>query len=589
MDGRVLINHSPGKSLADIVELSGWSPAAPRFHAAGPVRKLEPVSLVIPTFFNTELKGRSLVHLLAGLERCQSVREIILVSSDGEAQDFSHLQSCLGERVLRVVESDPHNRGKSRNAGAAAATSPNLLFLDDDMLLRDWRAVDVLLSHLLTTRRDAALFPRRHYARFPLLFDPFTLRSVIDLWRLQGNAKGSPFLYDPLAEGARDLPMLFCFPGCFMLIRREAYQRLRGFSEDFVGWGFEDTDFGMRAMQELNVVNLFRVGDPLLHIDHPVSPYKSEEHNANYRKFYACPESPDINLFCRRVFRGTNFRRGDEALATADSWVAPLKQVRRLGIPLDVERAKSWWMSVARRRLRQHRGPLPRFIVLHGSRADRTARTGDDYDVLNLYEGGGQEFFVSSGDTRVELECADMRHFEHIASHPAIHSFTGSMELAKVACARLLWGEEAEWRKWSTQVSATGMKHGWTFWLVLGLGMRRHASKYGPMVDRYFRSLGKLRAHAIAAGQFQVNGEGDFSDELALALAAIHGLDESAKGWRERVRAGEPVFELQGPEVWTALYYLMDLSFPVEPRRLKPRSGSIRVRPRKLLARSGER
>src|SRR6185436_1077646 len=120
MDGRVLINHSFGPSLTDIPELADWvpDPSAP-IHSGGAVEALEPVSLIIPTFFNAELKRRSLRHLLAGLDQCDSGREVILVSSDGEKQDFSDLQARAGRRPIRVVESDPHNRGKSRNAGAA--------------------------------------------------------------------------------------------------------------------------------------------------------------------------------------------------------------------------------------------------------------------------------------------------------------------------------------------------------------------------------------------------------------------------------------------------------------------------------------
>ncbi len=558
------------------MELAGWTPDTPIIQAAGPVAQIEPVSLIIPTFFNAELKRRSLRHLLTGLHQCQSVREIVLVSSDGERQDFTDLQALAGDRPIRVVEADPHNRGKSRNVGAAAATSPNLLFLDDDMLLRNWRGVDVILSRLLATGQDGALFPRRHYAKFPLLFDPFTLQQVIDLWR-QDGATGSPFLYDPLAEGARDLPMLFCFPGCFMLMRRQAYECLHGFTEDFVGWGFEDTDFAVRAMRELKILNLFRTGEPLLHIDHPVSPYKSEEHNANYRKFYANGESPDMNLFCRRVFRGADFSPNDETLTPAKTWMAPLRQVVKRGVPLNVAGAKSWWMRVARQRLRRHLGPLPRFIVLHGSRAEGTARASDDHDVMGLYDGPVQDFFVSAGAARVELECADLRRFEYVASHPAIHTFTGPMELAKVARARLLWGEARAWDEWSSHLVRRAMQNGWCYWLVLGLGLRRHAAKYGPMAGCYFRSLGKLRARAIAANQFQVNGEGDFTDPVALAIAARHALDQFRPDWRERLRTGETVFEFQVPEVWTALLELQDPSPRVKQRGLT--RSSTRLRP----------
>lgn len=558
MDGRVLINHSHGQPRGHLAELAGWTPAEPRFNSGGPVGALEPVSLIIPTFFNAELKRRSLRYLLAGLEQCRSVQEIILVSSDGEPQNFSDLEPFVGGRPIRVVESDPHNRGKSRNIGAAAASAPNLLFLDDDMLLRNWRTVDVLLSHLLAGGQDAAMFPRRHYAKFPLLFDPFTLQQVIDLWRTQGRAEGSPFLYDPLLEGARDLPMLFCFPGCFMLMRHAAYQRLEGFTEEYVGWGFEDTDFGVRAVRELNVLNLFRTGEPLLHLDHPVSPYKSDEHNVNFKKFYASAERPDVHLFCRQIFQGRDFAPdGSDAPDNDRRWMEPLQQIIKRGVPLDLARVAPGWRRVARQRLLRHLGPLPRFIALHGSRAEGRAQAGDDFDLLGLYDGEVQEFFVAPGVARVEIECADQRRFEHIAAHPAIHSFTGPMELAKVARARLLWGDETAWQEWSAPLLQSAMEQGWCYWLVFGLGLRRHAAKYGPMADRYFRALGKLRAHAVAEQGFMLNGEGDFTDEATLALAARDALDKFCPDWRARLRDGAAVFELQVPEVWTALHHLL--------------------------------
>ena len=583
MDGRVLINQAHGQLRGPLAELAGWTPTAPRFHGHGPVGALEPVSLIIPTFFNAELKRRSLRYLLAGLEQCHSVQEIILVSSDGEPQDFSDLKPLVGARPIRVVESDPHNRGQSRNIGAAAATTPNLLFLDDDMLLRDWRTVDVLLSQLLAGGQDAAMFPRRHYAKFPLLFDSFTLQQVIDLWRAHGRAEGSPFLYDPLLEGARDLPMLFCFPGCFMLMRRAAYEKLHGFTEEYVGWGFEDTDFGVRAVRELKVLNLFRTGEPLLHLDHPVSPYKSDEHNVNFKKFYASAERPDVHLFCRHIFHGHDFVPGDEAPFDNERvWTAPLHQIVKHGVPLEVAQVEAGWRRVARRRQQRHLGPLPRFIALHGSRADGTARADDDFDVLGLYDGEVQEFLVARGAARVEIECADQRRFEHVAAHPAIHSFTGPMELAKVARARLLWGDATAWREWSASLLQTAMEQGWCYWLVLGLGLRRHAAKYGPVADRYFRCLGKLRAHAIAEQQFLINGEGDFTDEAALALAARDALGKFCPDWRERLREGEAVFELQVPEVWTALHHLLEgrderVGEPLTGRENHGRHGMSRI------------
>jgi hypothetical protein len=559
MDGRVLIKgSSTGFCQSPISELAGWSPGPARIGATdSPDGPVAPVSLIVPTFFNSELKQRSLRYLLSGIAASRAVEEIIFVSSDGENRGFNDLLPLTGGKRVRVVEADPHNRGKSRNIGAAAATSTLLLFLDDDMLIRDWAGLDRLVAHLLRTKQECALFPRRHYARFPLLFDPPLLNDVIDHWRQHGGPAGHAFLYDPLAEGARDLPMLFCFPGCFMLIRRDVYQRMEGFNEGFVGWGFEDTEFALRAIRDLKVLNLFRQGEPLLHIDHPVSPYKSEEHTENFRKFYAS-DHIDVSLFCRRVFLGENFKPGRAGLSARSAYSKPFREIERRGVPLDQRTFAPWYLRLARERLAGFLSPLPQFIALHGSRAGNAhCGSASDFDVLCLFQGKVQSFFVSEGPPRVEVEMGDMHRFENIAARPALHSFQGPMELAKVAGAKLLWGDAATWHQWSSALIQLALRRGWCFWLVYGLGLRRTVAKYGPMVDRYFDSLERLRQRRHD-GDLDHDLNVDLSNESALINAAKKSLQREHPGWQQRVGRGESLFELQVPEVWIALHRLAE-------------------------------
>lgn len=572
MDGRILINHNGITTRREeIAELGGWNPGRPEIDASGPIHNVERVSLVVPTFFNVELKRRSLKYLLAGIEKSRCVREIILVASDGENLCFDDLQAQVNDCPIRVVSSDPHNRGKSRNAGAAAATSPWLLFLDDDMLLRSWRGIDVLVSGMVENAHEGALFPRRHYARFPLLFDPPMLENAVAEWRREGATGSNLFLYDPLQQGAHDLPMLFCFPGCFMLMRREAFQRIGGFAERFVGWGFEDTEFGQRAIRELRILNLFRIGEPLLHIDHPVSPYKSDEHNTNYQTFFADADSVDINHFCRAVFRGEDFGP-QQILPAKPNYAEPFEQIGHRGVPLDVEAIKPWCSRIARQQLRKHLSPLPKYILLHGSRTEGANDWDGDYDVLSLYCGTIQEFYVSPGELRVEVECADLYRFENIASHPALHSHQGLMEMAKIAKAKLLWGNHEEWTAWSSTLIRGAALNGRCFWLVLALGLRCHSAKYGVMVDRYFASLQKLRSDAPNA--WDIPTDTDLTQKGVLIEAARVALETFCPAWRERMAEGASVFELQIPEVWTALHLLAQS--PITSRRSRSRR-SIRM------------
>ena len=558
MDGRVLPKqHDYHDVLATIPELADWPPA-PTILSSGDTARCEPVSLIVPTFFNSELKGRSLRHLLAGIHRSVTIEEVVLVSSEGDRRPFDDLELLVKGRRLTVVESDPHNRGKSRNVGAAAATAPNLLFLDDDMLPRDWRGMDVILSRLLAGGFDCALFPRRHYARFPLLYDPPLLQRIIAQWRGGGSSADTPFLFDPVTQGARDLPMLFCFPGCFMLIRREAFRRLGGFSEHFVGWGFEDTDFGLRAIRELRVLNLFRQGEPLLHIDHPVSPYKSEEHHTNYQKYHTATTAVDINLFCRAVFAGDDFQAAPRFRLNRTAYLEPFEHLARRGVPIDVEQLRPWSLRLAEQRLQKYLHPLPEFIILHGSRSGGAGSPDSDYDVLLLYRGVIREFIVSPGPPPVELECVDIGFFSALAAQPWLNPLQGPMELAKIAQGRLLWGNSSQWRAWADTLIQDAVGRGRAFWLVFGLGLKLQAAKYGPMVGRHLASVRQLLRKIGPEDHGWFCEDSETIPLKVLARHAAAALDREIGDWRRRLDAGEGLFMLQVPEVWAALHFLRE-------------------------------
>src|SRR6185436_5430257 len=111
MDSRVILATLEHNNAIRLPELEGARTAKPWLRSDGPIKVSATVSLIVPTFFNAELKRHSLRRLLDGLECSHAVKEVILVSSDGEQRAFEELKPLLGERPLRVVESEPHNRG----------------------------------------------------------------------------------------------------------------------------------------------------------------------------------------------------------------------------------------------------------------------------------------------------------------------------------------------------------------------------------------------------------------------------------------------------------------------------------------------
>ena len=63
----------------------------------------------------------------------------------------------FGNKPIRFVESEPNQRALSRNIAAAKASGQFLLFLDDDMVVKDWRIADVILSQMIVGNYDAAM------------------------------------------------------------------------------------------------------------------------------------------------------------------------------------------------------------------------------------------------------------------------------------------------------------------------------------------------------------------------------------------------------------------------------------------------
>src|SRR6185436_20309245 len=111
------------------------------------------------TYHNERLKQNSLLRALEGIGRATSVKEIIIAIGDDRARDYKSLFASFTSKPIRFVESKPNERALSRNVAAAKASGQYLLFLDDDMMVKYWRIVDVILSHLLAGKYDAAMFP----------------------------------------------------------------------------------------------------------------------------------------------------------------------------------------------------------------------------------------------------------------------------------------------------------------------------------------------------------------------------------------------------------------------------------------------
>ncbi len=548
---------------------------APDLTHQSAVAQVGRLSLVIPTALNQSVKHGVLFRALQGIGASHSIRQVVLVqaeSEEGAGVRELQLQSQVSELLQQagkeiVWEScEANRRGAARNIGRAAASEDLLMFLDDDMLLTDWRLVDVIVSELMDGQFDAAMFPARHYLRYPRIHDDAELTQAIQRWRSDPLNVVTEEVFDPVAEGEKFQTMGFCFPGCFMVIHGAAYDASGGFA-DFVGWGFEDSVMAVAAARRLRILNLFHRTEPLLHIDHPVTPYKSWEFGANrklyYENFGTTQEMADLH---RRVFEGGNLTPDDFAPAKAESVG---EEVARLlidgGISAGVSVAVRAIQRVADKLTEAGLIPMPRFLVLFGSRGRQEEYEDSDVDLLLLYQNGGvRDFYVTPGEGRhrLELELSGIDKFESISIAPAMYGGSSSLELSKLAGARLIYGEDHLFCEWRDSVLTTGLECGRAYWLMIIAGLSLRSGELGGMRTLLIKAFRQIVSHTQLETMdrdleiLSLLEERRF-DEVAWPMIQL--LDREAPDWRYDTGIGLRSFVNQVPEVWTAIHWLWEI------------------------------
>lgn len=235
------------------------APAAAHLHAAYMATRREPervnfgtaparpvVSIVVPLYRVLDFL-RFQIAAFAIDPMISQVELIYVLDSPEQREEVEHLllglHALYGVPMTLLVQSGNYGFSSACNTGGRAARAPATLFLNSDVIpdRPGWLAP---MAAELTSPRVGAVGPK-------LLFDDQSLqhagmffqRDLKGAWLNQHYFKGMPRDFAPACH-ARSVPAV---TGAAVLMPTELFQRIGGFSEDYIIGDYEDSDLCLKV------------------------------------------------------------------------------------------------------------------------------------------------------------------------------------------------------------------------------------------------------------------------------------------------------------------------------------------------------
>jgi len=227
------------------------------------------IDIVIPVKNAILSKNLSIFFTLHFLLRQKSVEiKIFIIVNSSKDKTADYIKKQFHDKRITVIESSEKGVASARNIGAELGNAPNILFIDDDMILpfNDTLKKTVLASENYDFACGALRFwTPRDWTAFIKKEDTFN--SWVNI------LEKISFL--PLGvdrdSGYMDLTHV-SFIGNYGLIKREVYEKTKGFPVIYKGWGLEDTHYMYTLCLQKFDYKLLKESDIIVyHLNHEIN------------------------------------------------------------------------------------------------------------------------------------------------------------------------------------------------------------------------------------------------------------------------------------------------------------------------------
>ncbi len=225
-------------------------------------------SLIISTYNNPQFLQLCLSHVL----RQTIMPSEVIIADDGSRQDTATLiqqfRQTFPVPLLHVWHEDRGFRaGQIRNKAILAASGDYIIQIDGDILIHP----NFVRDHLKFARRGSFVTGSRTLLNADKTTEALATGSV------NFNALRLPFL-SRFFQNLRASNGSYA-RGCNMAYWRDDIIAVNGYSDEFVGWGREDSDLSWRLINYGLKKRFIKFAALQYHLDHPHNSRYNDAHN----------------------------------------------------------------------------------------------------------------------------------------------------------------------------------------------------------------------------------------------------------------------------------------------------------------------